>query len=98
SGDDVIHAALSVAQATTANVALKSMIFGGDGNDRIDVVADAHGALGDNLVENVVHGGAGTDRITALARTEFVGSNGTASNVLTGGDGNDTITGTAIAQ
>jgi serralysin len=95
--NDVIRAEARIELATLANVALTTLVYGGRGDDRIEAIADAAGALNNNLVANVVHGGDGADHITALAQTSFAGFNGVASNELTGGDGNDFLEATARA-
>jgi serralysin len=96
-GNDVIRAEARIDLATTANVALRTLVLGGDGDDRIEVTADARSALGNNLAANVAHGGAGDDHIIALAETNIVGFFGVATNELTGGDGNDFLEATARA-
>ncbi|MDB5562113.1 MAG: hypothetical protein JWN11_1531 [Hyphomicrobiales bacterium] len=97
-GNDVIRAEANVDLLTTANVALRTLVLGGRGNDIIDVIADARGSAGDNLAANIAHGGAGDDRIIASAQTNIVGTFGVATNELTGGDGNDFLDATAIAR
>ncbi len=95
--DDVISALANVSLFTLANVEFHTEVLGDKGNDRIDVVANASGAIGSNVITNVVDGGAGNDRITASAQTDLVSSAGTVTNELRGGDGNDFIDASAIA-
>ncbi|HEV7718783.1 MAG TPA: calcium-binding protein [Arsenicitalea sp.] len=97
-GNDVITATANVALLTTANVALRTEVLGGGGDDIINLIADARGSAGTNLAANIGHGGAGDDRITASAETNIVGFFGVATNELTGGNGNDFLDATAIAR
>jgi serralysin len=97
-GNDVITATANVALLTTANVALRTLVLGGGGDDVINLIADAQGSAGHNLAANVADGGAGDDRIIASAETNIVGFFGVATNELTGGNGNDFLEGTAIAR
>jgi Ca2+-binding RTX toxin-like protein len=73
-----------------------NQIFGRDGNDAIEAVADTQGFGGDTLTLNAVSGGDGSDRITARAVTEFFGDDTIADNRISGGDGDDAIDASAI--
>lgn len=88
---DTIKAVANVTAWIFGNVTLKNKVFGGTGNDTIDVLADARGAIRDNLVKNWVDGGSGKDRITAQAETEHDAMSATAINVLRGGSGDDIL-------
>ncbi len=90
-GNDVITAKANVALPVFANVSVTTRVLGGSGNDTINAVADASGALDGNFAKNSVDGGSGNDCITARAQTEFNGFTAKAINVLCGGNGNDVL-------
>ncbi|MBZ6078258.1 calcium-binding protein [Microvirga puerhi] len=103
SGNDDISVTASIdpgdLPGTTANVTLKTHVYGGDGNDTIYALADGHHAIGGiNQVENYIDGGSGNDRITVHAQTDGNAFRGTAINTVYGGDGNDVIEATIIGD
>ncbi|MCV3738039.1 hypothetical protein OCK02_17690 [Rhizobium sp. TRM96647] len=95
---DTIKAVANVAATIFGNVTLKNHVLGGSGNDAIDVLADARGAIRDNLAKNCVDGGSGKDEITARAETEHHAMVATAINVLKGGSGDDILDASAIGR
>ncbi len=97
-GSDQITTRASGNPISLASIDIQTFVFGGKGQDIIDVVSDGRGSLFDSIVSNVVDGGAGADRITVTAQSEFNASLGEASNKVSGGDGDDFVNATAIAQ
>jgi hypothetical protein len=91
-GDDTINSVAYV-DATLAVVMAVNRIYGGRGNDEIDVRAEIEqlSLTQTGLASNEVYGGAGHDWIKAVADTDFSGFDSSATNVLFGGRGNDTL-------
>ena len=90
-GDDLVQATAKVEAPTFANATLTTFVRGGSGNDAIAALADARGAIADNLATNIVYEGSGDDRITADAETEHSGNTATAQNLIYGEGGKDVI-------
>lgn len=97
-GNDLISASANLVLPVSGNVTLENHILGGSGNDIIHAIADAHGALDNQVVKNCIAGGTGNDNITAQAKTEFNGSVAEAINVLSGGSGNDVLNASALGM
>jgi Ca2+-binding RTX toxin-like protein len=73
-------------------------VYGGDGDDIIDVYAYTGSFASNSYATNNVLGGAGNDRITAYAEGEFGGWDPYVTNSIDGGEGDDIIEATANAD
>ena len=93
-GDDILIADGTVADNGGSSII--NRVWGGTGNDIIELNATSYGTISD--AENEAYGEDGDDQITSLT---YVGSGGdtyfgSANTLLYGGSGNDNLTATTV--
>jgi Ca2+-binding RTX toxin-like protein len=102
-GDDSLNVNIHWTDLTSdAHVISEAAVFGGFGDDQINIVAGPPSAggttAGSNVVTNIADGGAGDDHVTVSGTTGFFTLEGTITNHISGGLGDDVLDATAILQ